>query len=191
MWTLAGEPRGFVGAQSMSLREQIAEKPAIAVGFGFAGLLIAVVVLFHQTVGRPHLSASVLNSAFYSDDDGATWFIDDVSKLPPFDHNGKPAVRAVIYRYDDNKKFVAYLEKYSDDRLAQIQAAIAAHPEETSHWMKTAMEVKKPGDAKWAPPPSEKPQGAIAYGKVITPAAPDGSKNLWPVSPADEDALNQ
>jgi hypothetical protein len=175
----------------MGLREQIERKPALMGGIGVFILLLAGALIYYETLGQPHRNIRLLNSAFFSDDDGQTWFIDDASKLPPFDHNGKPAVRAVIYRYDDNKKFVAYLEKYSDDRLAQIQAAIAAHPEETSHWMKTATEVKKPGDAKWAPPPSEKPQGTIAYGKVITPTAPDGSKNLWPVSPADPDAVEK
>jgi hypothetical protein len=175
----------------MGMQKYIEQKPALMASFAGAALLIALIALYHQTVGKPHLSVRLLNSAFYSDDDGSTWFVDDASKLPPFDHNGKPAVRAVVYRYDNDKKFVAYLEKFSDAELAQAQAAIAAHPQETSHWAQSPMQVKKPGDAKWILPPAENPQGAIAYAKIITATAPDGSKNLSPVSPTDADALNQ
>jgi len=174
----------------MGVRETIQQKPALMASFAAVSLLLGAAALYFQTVGKPHVSVRLLNAAFYSDDDGNTWFIDDASKLPPFDHNGKPAVRAAIYRYDDDKKFVAYLEKFSDAQLAQVQAAIAAHPEETAHWMQSPMEVKKPGDRKWIPPPSEKPQGALAYGKIIMPTAPDGSKNLSPVAPTESDALD-
>jgi hypothetical protein len=175
----------------MGTREYIEQKPALMASFAGAALLIVVIVIYHQTVGKPHQNARLLNSAFYSDDDGTTWFIDDASKLPPFDHNGKTAVRAVVYRYGDDKRFVAYLEEFSDAQLGRVQAAIAAHPEETPHWLKTQMQVKKPGDAKWVLPLAENPQGAIAYGRIITPTAPDGSKNLSPVAPTDADAMNQ
>jgi hypothetical protein len=153
-------------------------------------LFVAVMMILHQATGGPHTNTRLLNSAFYSDDDGKTWFLDDVSKLPPFDHHGRTAVRAVVYRYGTGSKFVAYLEKFSDDQLTQIKDAISANPEQTSHWLSAPMQVKKPGDTDWLSPPDGKDRKAAkAYAEAKTVVAPGGSKNVALVSPTDPDAL--
>src|SRR5439155_23406719 len=63
----------------------------------------------------------------FSDDDGKTYFADDVYKAYPFDHNGKQAYRAYVYRAGSGTPFVGYLGREG------------------------GMEVKKPGGAKWVP----------------------------------------
>ena len=40
----------------------------------------------------------VPTSGYFSDDDGKTYFQDDASKIAPFDHNGKQAVSAYLFR---------------------------------------------------------------------------------------------
>lgn len=96
------------------------------------------------------------HTAFYSDDDGQTWFIDSVYKTTPFDHDGKQAVRAVIYSYDHgDKRFCAYLmrHKASDKKLlddAIAEAAQQGKPPSSvtlfgSQQIQNDMEIKQPG----------------------------------------------
>lgn len=68
-----------------------------------------------------------INSAYYTDDDGQTFFVDSVYRVPPFDHNGKTAVRAMRMTYDDGKKdFVAYLQRFTAPVKKKLDAACAA-----------------------------------------------------------------
>jgi phosphatidylserine/phosphatidylglycerophosphate/cardiolipin synthase-like enzyme len=65
-------------------------------------------------------------TTFYSDDDGQTWFIDSVYKTTPFDHDGKQAVRAVIYSYDHgSKRFCAYLMRHNASDKKRLDDALA------------------------------------------------------------------
>jgi hypothetical protein len=110
----------------MGLREKLQKKPYLI----FLGIfiLICVVVILIELSGRRPSTAAFLGKGFYSDDDGATWFMDDVSKGSPFDHNGKQAYRAMVYRCAGGKPFVAYLGKYSDKQKAQMDAETAQLP---------------------------------------------------------------
>src|SRR5579862_9820782 len=98
----------------MNIRKKMNEKPAL--GLAIAGAICAVAIAFFawQFSGRRSVDAAYAGKTFFSDDDGRSWFIDDESKLPPFDHNGKQACRAAVYRCGSGKPFVAYLQKYSD-----------------------------------------------------------------------------
>src|ERR1700683_3680664 len=51
--------------------------------------------------------------AYFSDDDGSSWYLDDINNIPPYTHNGKDGVRAVIYSYDGgSKEFCGYLMRF-------------------------------------------------------------------------------
>lgn len=53
-------------------------------------------------------------NAFYTVDDGATWFVDDANKLPPFDHEGKPAVACYVYKCGNaGQPWVSHLMRYT------------------------------------------------------------------------------
>ena len=97
-----------------------------------------------------------VTEVYYSDDDGKTFFVDDVDKVYPFDRNGKPAYRAYVYRCGDQPPFVHYLGRYTDKakaRMAELSAK-TDDPEavgELARLRNTAIEVKKPGDANWVP----------------------------------------
>jgi hypothetical protein len=114
-----------------------------------------------------------VNMAFYTTDDGATFFADDLGKVPPFDHDGKPAVEAFVFTCDDGQHhFVQYLRKYSDEVKQQLEAT---HTTVTL----TPGLIKRPGDAKWI---SETyPQAST----IMTPKCPDGTgpgpiRPVWP-----------
>jgi hypothetical protein len=67
-----------------------------------------------------------LAMAFFTDDDGKSWFADSLDHVAPFDHDGKEAVLAEVYTFDDgSKKFCAFLEKYTPDAKRQLEAAMA------------------------------------------------------------------
>jgi hypothetical protein len=66
-------------------------------------------------------------SAFYSDDDGQTYFKDTVLRLPPFEHNGKIADLAIVCT-DGKRDFVAYLQRYTPDAKTRLQQVYNANP---------------------------------------------------------------
>ena len=51
--------------------------------------------------------------AYYTTDDGKTWFAADASNKAPFQHDGKQALRAHVFQCADKPPFVGYLSKYS------------------------------------------------------------------------------
>lgn len=80
------------------------------------GLLVLAALLFsirgvrsQSTGGQPD------TQAFYSTDDGKTWFVDSITREPPFDHEGSPAYRVVMMACNCNGKrtvFPAYLQRF-------------------------------------------------------------------------------
>lgn len=162
----------------MGIRESIGQNRYA--GLGLAGGLIVVAAVILATTFWPAKRAN-LARAYYTVDDGKTWFADSAYRVAPFDHNGKAAVVAHVYNYADGKKeFCAYVAKFNDDAKAKLEAAIAAAqkagkpPESVALWgdrsfMRDGVVVKKPGDATWlryADP---------AANAVFTIKAPDGS----------------
>ena len=166
----------------MGIRQKINEHSGVASAVIGCVICLVVALSIWLTFGGHRRNAGAGNMSFYSDDDGKTWFVDQVSKVPPFDHNGKQAVRATVFRCRANKPFVAYLQRFSAAEKAKVEAAVAKAPESLQMVeYQTPMEAKKPGDAQWVSAPGAE------YQKAITPVCPDGSLNLVPVTPADSD----
>ncbi len=150
-------------------------------------ILIALTFILIQLLkGRASAAVSIAK-VFYSDDDGKTWFIDDRSRLAPFDHNGKQAVRAEVFRCGAGRPFVGYLERYSDAAKARITAAFAAN-KPAADMIDEPMEVKRPAEIIWVQGDITKPVAYKEYLRIITPVCPGGgSEGLVPVSPIDSD----
>jgi hypothetical protein len=98
-----------------------------------------------------HPLPDVVSHAYYSDDDGQTWFVDTDNNVPPFDHNGKTAVMAFVYQTADGKQFVQHLEKYPDSVTARVVAAFSSGSTEEARALLAGSTplVKKPGDKTW------------------------------------------
>jgi len=102
-------------------------------------------------------SSSGGGQAFYSIDDGKTWFADDASRVPPFEKDGKQAVRAYVYRTADGTKFVNHLERFRPEAKKALEAAAKSDVGRTGPIDQSGVqsayiggrEVKRPGDAKW------------------------------------------
>jgi len=107
----------------MGIREKLSTQKVVSGGIAALLLAISALLLISQfhTPRRAKLS-----EAYYSDDDGQTWFADSAFQVPPFDHNGKTAVIAEVYTYDNgSKQFCAYLAKYTDGSRQRLAAAFA------------------------------------------------------------------
>jgi hypothetical protein len=141
--------------------------------------MLAGVVTFLALRPAPSV---VITNAYYSDDDGQTYFTDSIYRVPPFDHNGKTAVRAAVFTYDNGtKKYVAYLNRYTadwkkklDSECAQAQSAgkpLSTIADFNSVELVThGWEVKAPGPAStWIP------RNSIQAGEVLNQPSPDGS----------------
>src|SRR5579862_39008 len=107
----------------MSVREAINSRKSIGIAFASLFLVIAAAVLIFTQMPAHRIKG---DKTFFSDDDGQTWFLDSVYQTPPFDRNGKTAVRAVIYSYDHgDKTFCAYLMRFTTSAKKRLDDAIA------------------------------------------------------------------
>jgi hypothetical protein len=131
----------------------------------------------------------VVPSYFYTTDDGKTWFKAPATLVPPFDHDGKQAVRVWLYECS-GKEFVAYLERFSDSArkvMAQAEDALKNAKKgdqapsvifEAAEARRSGREVKRPGDKDWVPAFSK--EGA----KITNVQCPPGmSGTPQPVTP--------
>jgi hypothetical protein len=142
---------------------------------------ISLALLFLTIQFRPaHKYAR--DVAFFTDDDGETWYKDSVDDIPPYDHNGKTAVRAVIYSWaGGSKQFCGFLEQFPPKAKAAIEAAAASAQNHTppqtagniayGEGFSPSIEVKKPkSNDPWV----------LMNSKAATPVlsiqAPDGSE---------------
>jgi hypothetical protein len=163
----------------MSVFERI-EKPRVVVGAICALVLAIAAILFVRKTGEsPEQSGIAGNRAWFSVDDGKTWFADDVSKVPPFVKDGKQAVRAYVYRSRDGKEFVSHLERYSTEGKRAVEARAADNSlYEPARLSDTAIEIKKPGQGNWI---SNKDPRAAEIRRVLAPdRTTDGVLPVYP-----------
>jgi len=78
------------------------------------------------------LSPDLCAKGYFTDDDGASWFVDDLTNVPPFDHNGKKAVRIKMFMAANGQKFIGWLEQYDDATKKRIDARLQANPNDAS-----------------------------------------------------------
>jgi len=158
----------------MGLREAInKQKPATKAGVVACLFAVAGFALWTSlSSGKPHNAMD----AYYTTDDGQTTFVDDFFRPYPFDHDGKPAYRVYMYQTSKGKKFVGFIERYTDSGLKALEPLLSQNISREA--LRTAIQgvrdkysqVKKPNDptAKWY---AANTKGAE---NVEKPAPPDG-----------------
>jgi len=169
----------------MKLRPTFTEKPARALAAAGGLLLIGVVAILLQMRGGGGASAARARQ-FFTVDDGKTWFADDASKLPPFDKEGKQAVRAYVYRSGKGKEFVNHLERFTPDARQAIESANLNQTAKGSPKNLAAIqgaytagrELKRPGDAKWVTAANFRDAA-----RITSINSPDGAADADPVDP--------
>lgn len=124
----------------MGIRETLNRGSTLTVGVVVCAVAVCAVVIgmeLHVGKGEPP------KYAYYTTDDGKTWFSDSAIKLAPFDHNGSPAVRCFVFK-GPNGEFAGLLEKLSDD----IHASLAKTGDQFLP-VGTPVLIKKPGESDW------------------------------------------
>ena len=163
----------------MGIREQLNQKPWLGAAVGGGALLLGAAFILAQLSGGNDAGAAA-KAAFFSIDDGKTWFEGDASKVPPFTHEGKEAVRAYVFECD-GKPFVNHLERYTPQGrklMEEVAAAAKAGKPLPPETATASPEVKKPGGKEWVP--------AAQYarsGPILQPKCPGGKGEPVPVVP--------
>ncbi len=176
----------------MGIRETLNKNPALTTGvtggiIGIALIYILYSVIFSGGGG----SGGTFTQAYYSIDDGKTFYADEIDLVPPLQKDGKEAVRVFVFTCDGGKtKFVAYMERFTPKgkkALEDARAKAKANPNQdmSAEFMAmeqiqfTEREVKKPGEGKWVKASSNE------SGAVMSIKCPEGQsdENLEPVLP--------
>jgi hypothetical protein len=118
--------------------------------------------------------------AYFTVDDGKSWFTADAESLPPFDYKGQKAVKAHVYTCDEGKtRFVGWLQKLPEDALRE---AVAKGPvDDDVIAMRAGWMAKRPGDADWVNSKSDPHK----YAEIIKVTCPGGG-NLKPIYASDK-----
>ena len=165
----------------MNLRPMSNPKPWLLAALG-ALLLAGLAVAFLPAGGAGRAAGA---KAFYTVDDGKTWFAADAGKIAPFEQDGRQAVRTYVYRCADGTEFVNHLEQFKPEAKRALEAARPG-ADGQSRPNKAAVQaaytggrqVKRPGETKWV--------GAgnfQAAARVTAVRCPDGGSQAAPVEP--------
>ena len=126
-------------------------------GPGIAGVLLVggAILVGYQLMREKTNVVAAQKSAFYTDDE-KTFFKDDVNKIFPFDHNGKQAYRADVFKGPDGKEFVGLVYRLTDGGKREMEAYLKAAPRDADGSLRKGieergMQVKKAGadDKAW------------------------------------------
>ena len=138
----------------MGIRETLNENPRLTTGVTAGIIAVTLIWIIWSNLGGG--GAATINDGgqvFFTDDDGKSWFADDAKKVPPFDHNGKEAFRAHVYKCD-GKTFVNHMERYTPaakKKMEEIMAKPEAMNDPTvmESIQSVGLEFKSPGQPNW------------------------------------------
>lgn len=136
----------------MGIRETINDRQGLAVGAvtGLIVLSLGFVVWYVLFSGGGHSNAGLNAKAFFTDDDGKSFFMDDAAKTPPFPHSGKQAYGCTVFSGDGGKtKFVGWLTRYTDEGKRRMEEMRANKGMMMGPSAMDCVEVKKPGAEAW------------------------------------------
>ena len=111
----------------MGMRETLERKKGLSVGIAMVLIVLGVGGIVWQLMGRSNDTRNNIPNEFFTDDDGQTFFTAKATNISPFDHEGKQAVKAIVYECD-GKKFVGYMERFTNE-ARQVMASGSPAPE--------------------------------------------------------------
>jgi hypothetical protein len=105
----------------------------------------AIALIVVQLRGARQTFRDKLPEAYFTIDDGKTFFAFGSENFPPFEYKGKQAVRAYVFECSAKERFVGYLERYTPEARKKMMAGKDAGPQTQIY----GRELKKPGEAAW------------------------------------------
>jgi hypothetical protein len=155
----------------VGLRDQINQKSAVT-GLVVGGVVLILLATIYFQLRGNHAAIASEMQRYYTTDDGRTWFADSQGQVPPFDHNGLPAVICLVFKASTSAPFAGYLEKYTPQMHDEMTGV--ARPSGPVIPDSGAL-VKRPNDKNWFP------LGSAAGRTIVLVKSPDGSSE--PVEP--------
>ena len=137
----------------MSARALLQQRKSLAAVLAAVVIVGAAIAIYVQArdfgPGGP-------GQAFFTTDAGKTLFVDSIMKLPPFDKDGRQAVRAHVFECN-GQRVVGYLSCYRPEAIQALQDAKAAraagkkppNPQALAAVGTIGLLVKKPGNYPW------------------------------------------
>jgi hypothetical protein len=173
----------------LGIRQTLNDNPIpAAIGTGFI-IVAALTFVFVRSCssGAEPMRGTGSTKAYFTTDDGKTYFIDDVANIPPYKvnkpgdpNNGKRAVRARVARCKGGQPFVAVLEMYTDYDKTRLEQILKQQRDKANRLPRDYMSgvyamLKKPltGEAGWMPFSVNNVQ---QWAALAVPTCPDGSK---------------
>jgi hypothetical protein len=164
----------------VGIRQTLNENPVITTAVTGVIVLTAVVFIFKQACSLPGGSlerADPTTKFYFTIDDGKSYFADDARKVPPFDYQGKPAVRVLVFRCPDGNEHVSHLERYAPADKKRLEDALAKEPTRHIGQLEATAfigvkEVKKPGVKDWVKMSAKTVE---EYSTIQRPKCPDGA----------------
>jgi hypothetical protein len=173
----------------LEIRQTLNENPILAgVGAGVVGVLALGFVLIRACSSPDEPTrGTVSTKAYFTTDDGKTWFVDDVKNVPPYTVNkpgdpnhGKTAVRARVVRCKGGQPYAATLERYSSEEKQRLEKILKQQGEKARRLPRDYMSgatalLKKPGtgDQGWL---TFSANTSDQWRALAVPTCPDGSK---------------
>jgi hypothetical protein len=134
----------------MALREAMEKYRTTAIAVAAGMILITLLSVWHSLAPPKKMSTQ----SFFSTDDGKTFFADSSSRIPPFDHDGKPAYGCYVFTNDGGKtKYVGWLFRYTDEGKRRLEQSRTHPGGVVGSSIYECIEVKAPGtgDHGWLP----------------------------------------
>jgi hypothetical protein len=133
----------------MGVREALSENNKLGLSVGIGVIVVALAIIGVQLSGGGS-GVEEPETAFYTDDDGKTFFKDAIYKVSPFDRNGKPAYRADVFKCPDGKQFVGLMYRHNALGKKAMQEHIAKGADDPQGTFLggleiQGLEVKRPG----------------------------------------------
>ena len=110
----------------MEIRGSLNQNKKIGIGIGAAILLLAIALIAFQLSGNGNGISGSISAAYYTDDNGKTFFQDDAFKVSPFDHNGKQAYRCDVFEGSDGKRFVGLIYRHNANGRKRMEEHVAS-----------------------------------------------------------------
>jgi hypothetical protein len=135
----------------MGIREVLNKYPYL----GYSAIPVFAGIIIMSVRSAKDVEPTGIHTAFYTIDDGKSYFSDDSKLIPPFDYHGNQAVRAHVFTAKDGKPFVGYLDRVNPAAAAQIKKMQDRKPTDPPIPMSdmgiviTGHEYKRPGDKDW------------------------------------------
>ena len=127
----------------MGVRQWFNDNARLTAAAAAVIVLAAVGLVVMQVLAARPKIASGLPDAYFTVDDGQTFFVGNSASVPPFDYKGKPAVRAYVFKCGD-ERFVGYLERFNPEAHKAMTGGTA-----TPQHQIYGRELKRPGESTW------------------------------------------